>query len=107
MPRILSVLFVALLSLPAFASHLSEAEVVAMENACQKLRQQKLAPEKAAVLQQCLAGGEKSESECKSEAAGYGEIQTGAIRRLGKYYDLPECQEAYRAREHFKINPGR
>ena len=54
-----------------------------------------------------MSSGEKSEVECQAEAAGYGEIQTGAIRRLGKYYDLPECEEAYRARKHFNINPGR
>ncbi len=92
---------------PAGASHLSEAEVLAMEEACQSLRAAKLAPEKAAVYKNCMASGEAGEPECEAQAGAYGEIRTGAIRTLGKYYDLPECEKAYRAREHFKINPGR
>ncbi len=106
--RTVWVLLVAVFAIsPVDASHLSEAEVVAMEEACQSLRAEKLAPEKAAVYQDCMATGKSSEPECESQASAYGEIRTGAIRTLGKYYDLPECEEAYRAREHFKINPGR
>ena len=78
-----------------------------MENRCEKLRQQKLAPEKAAVLERCLAEGELERDGCESLAGKYGETQTGAIFRPGKYYDLPECEEAYRARKHFDLNPGR
>ena len=78
MPRLLVIPFVTLLTVPVYASHLSEADVVAMEEACQTLRVEKLAPEKAAGLQNCLVGREKSEAECKTEAAAYGEIQSGA-----------------------------
>lgn len=98
---------VALAALPAAGSHLTEKQVVTLEDACEKLRQEKLAPEKATVLRNCLASGEYTQAECEAQAGAYGEIQTGAIRRLGKYYDLPECEEAYRAREHYNLNPGR
>ena len=30
-----------------------------------------------------------------------------AIRKMGKYYDLPVCVESYKARKHYHINPGR
>ena len=90
----------------AQASHLSEAEVSDMERACETLRQEKLKPEKTAVLQQCLNEG-GDQASCEQRAAAYGERSTGAIRRLGKYYDLPECIEAYDARRHYRINPGR
>ncbi len=106
MRTVLLVVF-ASLALPAGASHLSEADVIAMEDACQALRSEKLAPEKAAVYEDCLKAGETSEADCEAQAEAYGEIQTGAIRTLGKYYDLPECEEAYRARKHYDLNPGR
>lgn len=98
---------IALLPLAVPASHLTEAEVVEMEKRCEALRQEKLAPEKAAVRQECLAKGEMDSTACEVQAASYGETKTGAIFRPGKYYDLPECEESYRARKHFDINPGR
>ncbi len=107
MSKALFAVVLALVSLPLAASHLSEADVVKMENRCEKLRQEKLAPQKAAVLKQCLDSGEGDRATCEAKAGAYGEIQTGAIRRPGKYYDLPECQESYRARKHYDINPGR
>lgn len=96
-----------LVGLPAVASHLSEAEVVAMEQRCNKLRQEKLAPEKAAVLNQCLNSGEMDREACRQKAAEYGEMQVAPIYRPAKYSDLPECIEAYKARKHYDINPGR
>lgn len=107
MPRVIAGVSVTLLAGFSYASHLSEAEVIAMEEACQVLRQEKLAPEKAAVLENCLRSGEYDEVACQARSAAYGEIQAGAIRRLGKYYDLPKCEKAYRARKHFNMNPGR
>ena len=95
------------IAVPALSSHLSEQEVVAMETRCEKLRQQKLAPEKAAVLKQCLAEGELDQAGCEAKAGAYGERKTGAIFRPGKYYDLPECEDSYRARKHYDLNPGR
>ena len=91
---------------PVQASHLSEAEVVTLEQACEVARERKLQPEKAALLQQCLAERELDRAVCEQRAGEYGERTTGAIRRLGKYYDLPECEKAYAARKHYRLNPG-
>ena len=105
--RSLLILIAVAFAVPALSSHLSEEEVVAMETQCEKLRQENLAPEKAAVLKQCLAEGELDQAGCEAKAGAYGERKTGAIFRPGKYYDLPECEEAYQARRHFDVNPGR
>ena len=94
-------------ALPAAPSHLTEAEVVAMEQRCNALRQEKLAPEKASVLQQCLDSGEMDREGCRQKAAEYGEMQVAPIYRPAKYSDLPECVEAYKARKHYDLNPGR
>ena len=64
----------------------------------------KLGPEKEGYFLECLETSEDP-SDCEQRSDDYGEIQPGAIRKLGKYYDLPECQEAYRARKHYRVNP--
>ncbi len=104
--------FAALLILLALAtatqaSHLSEKEVLALESACEELRQERLAPERVAVLRQCLDRGEQSNEECQQEAEAYGEMQAAPFYRPAKYADLPQCQEAYKARKHYDLNPGR
>jgi hypothetical protein len=81
-------------SLPLQATHLSEADVIALEQKCQKLREQKLAPEKEGYLLECLEEGDDP-SSCELRSDDYGELKPGAIRRLGKY----------RARKHFRVNP--
>lgn len=99
-------LLVALVAFQAQASHLNEEEVLAMEKACDDARQQKLAPERAALIEQCTREGESDQAGCTELYGNYGNYQGGAIRRMGKYNELPECQEAYKARKHFHINPG-
>ena len=85
---------------------MSEEEVLALEQSCEVARERKLKPEKAAVLQQCLRAGASDQQACERQAGAYGERSTGAIRKLGKYYDLPECVAAYDARKHYRLNPG-
>jgi hypothetical protein len=106
MYRSVFTLLVTLLAISADASHLSEKEVLAIEASCQQLRQERLAPERKAVLRQCLESGEKDGEECRQEAAEYGEMQVAPFFRPAKYSDLPECQEAYKARKHYDLNPG-
>jgi hypothetical protein len=92
---------------PAQSSHLSQEEVDAMLQACEDAREKKLMPEREALVQQCVASGEGDLATCHEKHANYGERTTGAIRMLGKYYALPECEDAYQARKHYKLNPGR
>lgn len=100
-------LFLSILLAPAQASHLSGEEVSAMEQACQDAREKKLMPEREILIQQCIQSGEGDMAACAEKNADYGEIKTGAIRTLGKYYDLPVCEQAYKARKHYHVNPGR
>jgi hypothetical protein len=96
-----------LLGGPAAASHLTEAQVIAMEEKCQAARQEKLMPEKLDVLDACLAEGKEDEATCEERAAAQGERRiVGANVKIGEYYDLPECVEAYRARKHYQVNPS-
>jgi hypothetical protein len=90
----------------AQASHLSEKSVVAMEKKCQQQRQEKLTPERIVVVERCMTEEGLSQSACEKKHANYGEIVHRGVRTLGKYYDLPVCQEAYKARKHYKTNPG-
>jgi hypothetical protein len=76
-----------------------------MLQACEDAREKKLMPEREALVQQCVASGEGDLATCHEKHANYGERTTGAIRMLGKYYDLPECEDAYQARKHYKLNP--
>ncbi|MEM0954094.1 MAG: hypothetical protein AAGI24_08130 [Pseudomonadota bacterium] len=89
------------------ASHLSESEVQALEVRCENERSKKLAPKRAAVHKQCMDEGLFDAAGCDEMAQAYGNRQFGGVRRPGLYYDLPSCVEAFRAREHYTLNPGR
>jgi len=104
---LVATLIMLVVPLAGLASHLSEAEVEALEASCDEARAEKLAPKRAAVRKQCLAEGMFDAQGCEEMAQTYGERQFGAIRRPGLYYDLPVCVEAFRAREHYTLNPGR
>ena len=96
-----------LVGTPLEASHLTEAQVAAMEEKCQVARGEKLEPETLEVLDECIAEGKEDAAGCDERAAAVGERQVvGANVKIGKYYDLPECVEAYRARKHYQVNPS-
>ncbi len=107
MLRLSLVILSLFLVVNAQASHLSDDEVAAMERACDEARQSRLDPQRLVLIEKCMHEQGKSQAACEKQAANYGEIKTGGIRTLGKYYDLPVCEEAYRARKHYKMNPGR
>jgi hypothetical protein len=108
MPRVMCLsTLLAVWMPPALASHLSQAEVDALQQACEEKRQALLGPERIAIIERCMRKGEGDQAQCTEIYQNYGERTTGAIRKLGKYYDLPECQQAWDAQKHFKMNPGR
>ena len=87
------------------ASHLSQADVDALMQTCEEKRAALLAPERIAVVERCMREGEGDQAQCEELYKNYGERTTGAIRKAGKYYDLPECEQAWDARKHYKMNP--
>ena len=106
MMRLSIIPLLALLASPAPASHLGEKEVQALEQECNKQRQAKLLPQRLALVEKCMSEERLSQAACEKKYANYGEIRHGGIRTLGKYYDLPVCQQAHSARKHYKMNPG-
>lgn len=91
----------------SLASHLSQAKVDELMEACEAARATKLAPERRVAIENCMHKGEGDQEQCTKLYGHYGDRTTGGIRKLGKYYDLPECEKSYRARKHYKMNPGR
>ena len=98
---------VLVLSVSVEASHLREADVEALEEKCQASREKLLADEKVEAYDTCKAAGELDELGCREKAAQEGEMRRiGTNYRVGEYYDIPECVEAYRARKHYQVNPS-
>jgi len=67
---------------------------------CEAAREQKLAPERAFYIDECVAKKFKdSRQECERFYRDYG-AQTGD--RAPLYYDLPECVKAFDFRKNFQ-----
>lgn len=82
-----------LVSATAWADENSDAEQARLDQACQAAREEKLAPERAALVQECVANKERpDEASCERFYADYGN-QAGS--RAPLYMDLPACVEAF------------
>ncbi len=106
MNRLLAVVF-GFAALGVQASHLSQADVDKLMEACEEQREAKLGPERVILVERCMREEDLGQDACTKKYENYGERETGAIRKLGKYYDIPVCEEAWSARKHYKLNPGR
>ena len=96
MKRILFLLLPTL-CLPVTANA-EEKDIANLKAACEAAREQKLAPEREALIKECIDKG-KEEDHCKRYYSDYGAGgRTAAGGARGpKYFDLPECQELDRA----------
>jgi len=89
----LSIVFIALLINPALAKESREDKQARLDAACEIARQQKIAPMRKQVIEDCVANKELSNrQECERFYADYGE-RTG--RKAALFYDLPECVTAF------------
>lgn len=87
------ILFVALLVNPAQAKESREEKQARLDAACEAARQEKIAPLRQQVIEECVANKElPSRQECERFYAPYGE-RTG--RKAAMFYDLPECVTAF------------
>lgn len=77
----------------------SKASVQELEQRCYDARQAKLAPEREQLVQQCVKDGGIADY-CERYWRDYGDggVTLYGNRRRGKYFDLPECQQAEQAR---------
>ncbi|MEM1412972.1 MAG: hypothetical protein AAGH19_11505 [Pseudomonadota bacterium] len=83
-----------LVLLPAFvAAETFDEKQERLDKACQDAREAKLAPERAAYIEECVEKGYRPDREsCERFYADYGN-QSG--NRAPLYMDLPECVEAF------------
>lgn len=90
---LLSILLIALLINPALAGESREEKQARLDSACETARQEKIAPLRQQVIEDCVANKElPSRQECERFYAPYGE-RTGGKAAL--FYDLPECVTAF------------
>ncbi len=90
---LLSVMFIALLINPALAKESREEKQARLDAACEAARQEKIAPLRHQVIEDCVANKEMpNRKECERFYADYGE-RTG--RKAALFYDLPECVTAF------------
>lgn len=90
---LLSIVFIALLINPAIAKESREDKQAKLDAACEAVRQQKIAPLRQQVIDECVANKEMpNQQECERFYADYGE-RTG--QKAALFYDLPECVTAF------------
>jgi hypothetical protein len=90
---LLFVLLVSILISPALANESREEKQAKLDAACETARQQKLAPIRQQVIDECVTNKElPNRVECEQFYADYGE-RTG--RKAALFYDLPECVTAF------------
>jgi hypothetical protein len=97
----------AALSSPGLAYAQTEAEMKRMDEldrVCEAAREKKLAPLRAERIERCVRDERRPRADCEAEYALWGDTRTtaGGRARTGLYYDLPECVEAFKARERYR-----
>ena len=89
------------------ARHLTERQVQALEAACEKAREAKLAPLREQAIKDCIAQPRSDPAVCREHFRDF-----GAARRLASgavhprmFHNMPECAAAEEARQHFGLYP--
>ncbi len=97
----------AVFSIPALA--VTDAEVRALERACEERRDEALAPLRQRKTQSCIEQQMRSPDSCRRYYSTYGNrmrTPSGGIS-AGYYYDLPECEQWLQAREELSASRSR
>ena len=66
-----------------------------LDRECERAREEAMVPMREEAIAQCIGQGKKSEAECREYYKDY----QGPPNRPALFYNLPECEEAYRARK--------
>lgn len=88
----LAAVAVMLAVIPLPAAAFDRAEKDRLDAACEAAREQKLAPQRARYVEECVAKGERDRAGCEQYYRDYGN-RTGG--RAPLHYDLPECVKAF------------
>jgi hypothetical protein len=90
---LLSIVLISLMLNPALAKESREEKQARLDAACATAREEKIAPLRQQVIEDCVANKElPNRKECERFYAPYGE-RTGGKAAL--FYDLPECVAAF------------
>ena len=90
---LLSIVLISLMLSPALARESREEKQARLDAACEAAREEKIAPLRQKVIEDCVANNElPNKEECERFYAPYGE-RTGGKAAL--FYDLPECVTAF------------
>ena len=91
----------------AFARHLNEQQVKALEAVCEKAREARIAPLREQAIKECIAMPRSDPAACRERHRDFGEARRADSGRLlpRMFHDLPECVQAHEARQHFGLNP--
>ena len=90
---LLSIVLISLMLNPALARESRDEKQARLDAACAAAREEKIAPLRQQVIEDCVANKELSNRiECERFYAPYGE-RTGGKAAL--FYDLPECVTAF------------
>ena len=100
MSTLLSGLLVCAVDVDAASSRrAAEAEQAQLDQACEDAREKKLAPERAALIEECVANRfpRPDRAGCERFYADHGNATAGG--RAPLYMDLPECVAAHENRQ--------
>ncbi len=93
MKNLMLLVLILIVTTPVLAKESREAKQAQLDGVCEVARQEKLAPMRKQVVEECVANKERSSrEECERFYADYGERMGG---RAPLFYDLPECVTAF------------
>ncbi len=100
LPWLVTLLLVA--GLAGAADETTTDQQAELDRRCEAARDEKLAPIRADIYQECLDKKKGDEAYCQRYADGYNGERIGGSPR---FYELPECEAAFRFRNR-RRTPG-
>lgn len=95
-----------MMSLLMFTAAQAEQRQQQLDAACEAARQEKLAPERAAYIQECIQEWGRTREDCTNFYRDYGNVIYGddeKVQRYALYYGLPACQAAFEYRQRYRL----
>jgi len=93
MKSLILLVLILIVTAPVLANESREAKQARLDGVCEVARQERLAPMRKQVVEECVANKElPNRAECERFYADYGERMGG---RAPLFYDLPECVTAF------------
>jgi hypothetical protein len=80
------------------------ARLKELDRKCEQARSEKLTPIRRELIGRCVRENKRTHADCEAEFGDWGDTRPLASGRArgGKFYDLPECVAAARARAGYR-----